>query len=378
MTTPVPAHQPSNGRRRLRPIARRRSAALGASLTLAAALTGCGSGDGSPDAGDDTEPVTLTLLAHESFTPSDGIFGSFTADTGIEVEIVTSADAGTLVSKAVLTAGNPEGDVLWGVDNTLLSRALDADVFRPHRSDATEAVPEELRALAPGGEVTPVDTGQVCLNYDIAALGQRGVEPPQGFEDLVEPEYRGMLAVPSPATSSPGLAFLLATIAHFGDDGWQDWWSDLRANDLEVVDGWSQAYYGSFTRAGGDRPLVVSYASSPPAEIVFADPPLPEGSVAPTGVVTATCFQQVEFAGVLAGTDHPDEAGRLLDFLVGAEFQSDLPLTQFVDPVNPQALIPDVYADNVVRADDVLSLDPDVIAERRSDWLDEWTTVVLR
>jgi thiamine transport system substrate-binding protein len=352
---------------------RTRHCVIATLCALVLAASACGS-----DSTGDTDSVTLTLLAHESFTPSEGIFDAFTAATGIEVDIVTSADAGTLVSKAALTAGNPEGDVLWGVDNTLLSRALDAGVFEPYRSALADSLPQDLLALVPGDEATPVDTGQVCVNYDIDALDAAGVEPPQTFDDLIEPDYAGMLVVPSPATSSPGLAFMLATIAAYGEDGWTDWWSSARANDVEVVDGWSQAYYSSFTRAGGDRPLVISYASSPPAEIVFADPPLPEGSPAPTGVVTATCFQQVEFAGVLAGTDHPAEARRLIDFLVDVEFQSDLPLTQFVDPVNPEAMVPGVYADNVVRADDVLTLDPALIATGRADWIDEWTTIVLR
>lgn len=366
----------STCRAKSRPIA-----LLVAASLLAVTLGGCGGADDARDAGDadsGDDELTLTLLAHESFTPSEGIFDSFTAATGIAVEVVTSADAGTLVSKAVLTAGNPEGDVLWGVDNTLLSRALDADVFTPHRSAVADELPAELLALAPGNEVTPVDTGQVCINYDIAGLAARDLAPPTSFDDLIDPAYAGTLVVPSPVTSSPGLAFLLATIAHYGEDAWQNWWAQLRDNDVRVVDGWSDAYYGEFTRAGGDRPLVVSYASSPPAEIVFADPPLPEGAEPPTGVVTATCFQQVEFAGVLAGTDHAEEAGELIDFLVGPVFQADLPLTQFVDPVNPAAEIPDVYRDNVVRSTDPLTLDPDVIAERRTDWLDEWTTVVLR
>lgn len=374
MTRPAIARGQHRGRHRWT------TRALPTVLACLLIATACADDDaGSPrTTGDGTSDVTLTLLAHESFTPSEGIFESFTAETGIEVEVVTGGDAGTLVSKAVLTSGNPEGDVLWGVDNTLLSRALDAGVFQPYRSELADRLPADLRVLAPNDEVTPVDTGQVCLNYDIAALDALGLDPPSTFDDLIDPGYADLLVVPSPATSSPGLAFLLATIATYGEDGWQDWWADMRDNGVEVVDGWTEAYYGSFTRAGGDRPLVVSYASSPPAEIVFADPALPAGAPAPTGVVTATCFEQVEFAGVLAGTDHPLEAGRLIDFLVGPTFQSDLPLTQFVDPVNPEAEIPAVYENNVVRADDALTLDPRLIAERRLDWIDTWTTIVLR
>jgi thiamine transport system substrate-binding protein len=352
-----------------------RLVSLGAVLSVASlatvSLAGCGGSDGADD------PVTLTILAHESFTPSEGIFDSFTEATGIEVEIATSADAGTLLAKASLTAGNPEGDVLWGVDNTLLSRAVDDKVFQPHASPLLDQLPDDLVDLVPGNEATPVDTGHVCINYDIGALADAGVEPPTSFADLVDPAYEDMLVVPSPASSSPGLAFLMATIAGMGD-GWTDYWADLRANGVLVVDGWSDAYYGSFTRAGGDRPLVVSYASSPPFEVLFAEPPLAPDAPAPTGVVTETCFRQVEFAGVLRGTDHPEEAGRLVDFLIDTEFQSDILLTQFVDPVNPAAEIPELYTQYAVVPETSLSLDPAMIEAERSDWIDRWTTIVLR
>ncbi len=250
-------------------------------------------------------------------------------------------------------------------------------MFEPYESPGLAGLRPDVVGLVPGHEVTPVDTGDVCINYDIAALEEAGVEPPTSFEDLTDPAYADMLVVPSPASSSPGLAFLMATIAELGD-GWTDYWAALRENGVEVVDGWTEAYYGSFTRAGGDRPLVVSYASSPPFEVLFAEPPLEEGAPAPTGVVTSTCFRQVEFAGVLRGTEHPDEARQLIDFLIGTEFQSDLLLTQFVDPVNPEAEIPELYTEYAVVPETSLSLDPAEIAENRSDWVDEWTTIVLR
>jgi thiamine transport system substrate-binding protein len=343
-----------------------------AALALLPVAAACG-GD---DAGD--EPVTLTLLAYDSFLVADDAFDEFTEATGIEVEVALGGDAGELVSKAVLTSGNPEGDVLWGVDNTLLSRALEADVFEPYESSRLGELREELVALVPGREVTPVDFGDVCVNYDVAALEERGLEPPQGFDDLISPAYRDLLVVPSPATSSPGLAFLLATIAELGDPGWQDWWRSLRANGVMVVDGWSQAYYEAFTRAGGDRPLVVSYGSSPPAEVLFADPPLPEGAPAPTGVVPATCFRQVEFAGVLRGTEHPEQARLLVDYLVSPSFQAELPETLFVYPANRLVELPPTFAEHTVVPEQALTVDPSRIAANRQQWVDEWTTIVLR
>ncbi|MFM7307236.1 MAG: thiamine ABC transporter substrate binding subunit, partial [Actinomycetota bacterium] len=235
------------------------------------------------------EPVTLTLLAHDSFTPSEGIFDQFTADTGIRVQVVRSGDAGTLVTKAVLVAGNPEADVLWGVDNTLLSRTLDADVFLPYVSVHRDDLDAAAVALAPNGEVTPVDSGDVCINYDKAWFAERSITPPLTLQALTSATYKNLLVVPNPVSSSPGLAFLLATIAESGD-GWQQWWQSMRDNGVLVVESWSDAYYGHFTAASdGERPLVVSYATSPPAEVIFADP---RPSQAPTAVAALTCFRQ--------------------------------------------------------------------------------------
>lgn len=325
-------------------------------------------------------PVTVTLLAYDSYEPSPGLFDDFTARTGIEVAIARAGDAGEMVSKAVLTAGNPEGDVMWGVDNTLLSRALEAELFEPYAATGLDRIPGELLALVPGNEATPVDQGFVCVNADLAALEERGVPLPSSFDDLADPRYRDMLVVQSPATSSPGLAFLLATVARFGTEGdaWLEYWRDLRSNGVLVVDGWSEAYYGEFTRAGGDRPLVVSYASSPPAEVLFAEPPLGEGAPAPTAVIGDTCFQQIEFAGVLRGTKHPKEARALVDELISVRVQEDLPLTLFVEPVVTDADLPEVFVQYNERPESPLTLDPVAISANRTAWIDAWTSAVLR
>jgi thiamine transport system substrate-binding protein len=329
-------------------------------------------------------PVTITLLAYDSYEPSPGLFDDFTARTGITVEIARAGDAGEMVSKAVLSAGNPEGDVMWGVDNTLLSRALDAELFVPHVAADLDDVPEALRSLVPDAQATPVDQGHVCVNADLAALDAAGVEVPQTLEDLLDPAYADMLVVSSPATSSPGLAFMLATIARFGTDpsapegDWLEYWRALRANGVLVVDGWSEAYYGEFTRAGGDRPLVLSYASSPPAEVLFSEPPLPEGAEAPTVSIDGTCFHQIEFAGILRGTRHLEAARALVDELLSPRVQEDLPLTLFVEPANSRAALPEVFTQYASRPETPWTLPPADIAANRLEWIDAWTSVVLR
>jgi thiamine transport system substrate-binding protein len=322
-------------------------------------------------------PVTLTLLAHESFTPTETIFDAFTEQTGIVVEIVRAGDAGELVTKAALTAGNPEGDVLWGVDNTLLSRALEAEVFVPYETANTQYMSKSVLEDIPGYEVTPVDVGDVCINYDIAWFAEQNIAPPLTLDALANKNYANRLVVPSPLSSSPGLAFLMATVAEYGEDGWQEYWQSLRDNGVLVVDGWTEAYYTEFSGSSGkgDRPLVVSYSSSPPAEVLFANPPITQ---AVTAVASLTCFEQIEYAGILRGSQHVDEAKLLIDYLTDLTFQNGLPLTQFVFPVHSGATLPAAFTQFAMRPENPLRLAADVIANNRTAWLDEWTSIVLK
>ena len=352
----------------------RRLVALAALLALVPLLVACGDDDDGAG-GDDR--VTLRLLTHDSFVVSDEVLEGFTDRTGIEVELLQGGDAGTVVNQAILTKGAPQADVLFGIDSTLLTRGLDEDLFVPYEAADLDLVDPALR-LDPEHRVTPVDYGDVCLNYDKAWFAERGLAVPDALEDLVDPMYRDLLVVEDAATSSPGLAFLLATVAHFGADGWQAWWEALRANGVEVADSWDDAYNGSFSGGSasqGDRPLVVSYASSPPAEVVYADPPVSEP---PTGVIEAGCYRQVEAAGILRGTDHEPEARQLIDFLLSEPFQADVPLSMFVFPVRSGVPLPEVFEQHAARPSQPLELDPAEIDANRDAWIDEWTDLVLR
>jgi thiamine transport system substrate-binding protein len=346
-------------------------------LCLATLVVGCGS-----DASSSDKPASITLVAYDSFPPEktslNAALDEFTKSTGIAVKIVIAGDAGTMVTKAALTAGNPEGDVMFGVDNTFLSAALDGKIFDKYEPDDWNAIDTDLTALVPGHELTPVDFGDVCINYDIDWFTTNNVKPPDSLDDLLNPVYKDLLVVENPSTSSPGLAFLMATIAHSGESGWQDYWKGLRANGVEVVDGWTAAYYEEFSGSAGStgkRPLAVSYGSSPPSEVIFADPPRTD---APTAVVESTCFRQVEFAGVLRGTEHETEARKLVDFLISPSFQNELPLNLFVYPSRTDTTLPAEFTKFAVVAATPFTIDPADIAANRQQWQDEWTTIVLR
>jgi thiamine transport system substrate-binding protein len=348
-----------------------------------AALAACGDDDGGSAASgssDTSVGSTVRLLTHDSFAVSDEVLADLEATTGLRVEVLKGGDAGTLVSRAILTRGEPEGDVLFGIDDSLLAEGLEADLFEPYESPELAAVPDELE-LDPQHRVTPVDQGQVCVNVDREWFDAEGLEAPSSFEDLVDPAYRDLLVVQNPATSSPGLAFLLATIAHTGDDddAWVGYWEALRDNGVAVAEGWEQAYYGEFSGGSGEgeRPLVVSYATSPVAEVAFSGAdPLPEQ--APTGVVTATCYRQIEFAGVLAGAANPAGAQAVVDFLLGERLQADIPLQMFVEPVRTGVGLPEVFTRYDESAAQPLNIEPTVVAANRRAWVEQWTDTVVR
>jgi thiamine transport system substrate-binding protein len=328
-------------------------------VVLAMSAVGCAS----------DESVRLTIISHDSFADAvdENTFAAFTEETGIAVEVLAAGDAGAMVNQAILTRENPLADVLFGVDDTFLQRAIDAGIFESYRSSALTGVVE---GIPTGYEaVTPIDYGDVCINYDREAFSES--PPPATLDDLTV--LADQLVVEDPSLSSPGLAFLLATIDRYGPE-WQKYWAELEQNGVLVAPGWSEAYYGEFSGGAGegDRTLVVSYASSPPAELIFAEPPVTEP---PTGVMTDGCYRQTEFAGILAGTEHSGEAGRLIDYMLSRQFQETIPLTWFVYPVLEEADLPPEFVENTAVPTDPVQMDPATIDENREQWLEEWSEI---
>jgi thiamine transport system substrate-binding protein len=325
------------------------------------------------------EAATLVVATHDSFAVSDDVVKEFEQANNVKLQFLTLGDAGAALNKIILSKDAPLADVFFGVDNTFLSRALKADIFVPYAASGVDAVSPDLR-LAPNDELTPIDYGFVNLNADAAWFAAKGIPLPTSLEELTKPEYKGLLVAPNPAASSPGLAFLLATIGHFGEDGFVDFWKGLRANDVLITDGWNEAYFEHFTvgSAGkGDRPLVVSYSSSPPADVVYAT----DGRTEPASVnldLPGGAFRQVEFAGVLRGAKQPELAKRFIDYMLSTRFQEDIPLQMFVYPVNPAAKLPEVFTKFAAPPAAPAAVDPAAIDANRERWIQTWTDAVLR
>ena len=325
-----------------------------------------------------TSPVTLTVMTHDSFAASESVITAFEQANHVKVVFLKSGDAGAALNKAILSKDAPLADVFYGVDNTFLSRALDAGIYVPYASPLLAKIPAEFQ-LDPQDRALPVDYGDICINYDKSYFAALSLPVPASLEDLLKPEYRSLLVVENPATSSPGLAFLLATVSHFGPERYLGFWRSLRHNGLVVVDGWETAYYTNFSASSGHgpQPLVISYNSSPAAEVVYAATPLTD---APTASILGpdTCFRQVEFVGILKGTGHLNLAQEFVDFMLGQKFQEGIPLQMFMYPVNMDASLPEEFTRYAHVAVQPATLDPAVIAANRDQWIADWTDVVLR
>jgi len=333
------------------------------------------------DAASDTtaERATLILASHDSFNVSEELLQRFEADNNVTMQFLALGDTGEALNKVILSKDAPLADLFFGVDNTFLSRALTADIFQPYAAPALEQLPDALK-LDPENRLLPVDVGYVNLNADAGWFAEHDIPLPTTLEALADPALSGLLVVQNPATSSPGLAFLLATINHFGEEGYLDYWQALRENDVLVVNGWSEAYYDHFTvgsGGSGDRPLVVSYTTSPPADVLFAS----DGRTEPASVninPAGGVFRQIEYVGILQGTEQLELAQKFVDFMLSESFQSELPLQMFVYPAMPETPLPELFDQFAEQPADPAILDPALIDQNREAWLDAWTNVMLR
>ena len=339
---------------------------------MAAALSACSTvgGSGSDPDPEDATGGTVVLVTHESFSVSRKLLAEFEESSGLDVVIRQPGDAGTLVNQLVLTKDAPIGDVVYGIDNTFASRAVTEGVLEPYHSSALPEGVDDL-LVDQSHLLSPIDYGDVCINADLTWFAEHDLAVPTSLEQLADPAYEDLLVVTNPATSSPGLAFLMTTVVAFGEDGWLGYWERLRDNGVKVANGWSDAYYTDFSGSDGkgSRPLVLSYASSPPSEV--------SGGTATTSALLDTCFRQIEYAGVIEDAANPEGAQQVVDFLLSPEFQRDLPGRMYVYPADPQAPLPAEWKRFAPLPPDPFRLDPAQIDANRSRWVQDWTDTVV-
>lgn len=345
-----------------------------ATLALAACSTAApaASPTASPTPTAPTWSTKLTVVTHESFALDAALLARFKADTGYEVTFVAPGDAGTLVNQLVLTKDAPLGDVVFGLDNTFAGRALKEGVVAPYQAQgitAADAAPLQADA---SHALTPIDYGDVCVNADKAWFAAKGLALPATLDDLARPEYKGLLVVENPASSSPGLAFLAATVGAKGD-GYLDYWGRLRDNGVKVVKGWTEAYSTEFSggEGKGSYPLVVSYSTSPAFTTNEA------GTESGTTALLDTCFRQVEYAGVIRGARNEVGAGKFIEFLLSPDVQADIPGQMYMYPAVKATKLPPAWVTFAPLSERPIAVAASDIAARRETWIRDWTARVI-
>ncbi|GAP40708.1 thiamine ABC transporter substrate-binding protein [Flexilinea flocculi] len=319
----------------------------------------------------------LSILTYDSFSVSEDIVAAFEEENQVKIQFIESGDGTTMLNQAILSKEAPIADVIIGLNSIMLSRALENDILLSYESPELANIADNYK-MDQENRALPFNFGNVCINYDAAWFNEKGLAVPASWDDLINPDYSGQLVVENPITSTPGIAFLLATIAAYGEDGFIDYWKSLLANKIEIADGWSTAYYTNFSAGGGmgPQPMVVSYDASPAAAPFYAES---EMETAPTASILSDgmCYQVVEFLGILKGTQNQELAEKFVDAILGKEWQEDLPGQMFVFPVNKDAVLPDVFTKFALVPENPAMLDPDLINEKRDSWLQKWNDEIL-
>ncbi len=313
------------------------------------------------------EGPDLIIYAYDSFVsdwgPAPKVIPIFEEQHGVTVRVISVGDAGQVMSRAILEKENPQADIIVGIDNNMLARAMEEEILDPYRSSNLDRIPAEL-VFDSTNSVTPFDYGYFAIVYDSDTLP----EPPRSLEELAAPQYRSKIIVEDPRTSSPGLGFLLWTIEVYGD-GYLDYWSRLMPNLLTITDGWDTAY-GMFT--SGEAPMVLSYTTSPAYHLEYEQ----------TERYRALLFEggnylQIEGMGILKGAPHPQLARKFIDYVLSEEFQSALPLTNWMYPVNPAAETPESFR-LAPRPKRSLQISAEEIRRNQDRWVTAWARHVSR
>lgn len=349
-----------------------RRAGLALLVAAALALTGCGStGSAAQSSAAQTPSKDVTIVTHDSWAMSKNVLAEFTKKTGYKPKFVSQGDAGAVVNQLVLTKNSPLGDAVFGIDNTFSSRAIDAGVIDPYTPKDLPASAKK-DAAATDGQLTPIDHGDVCVNADDAWFADKKLAKPTSLDDLAKPAYKNLLVVPSPATSSPGMAFLAATIGAKGESGWQSYWTSLKHNGIKVDKGWDDAYNIDFSagQGKGKYPLVLSYSTSP------ADTVSKDGRTTSTSALLGTCFRQTEYAGVIKGAKNPAGAKAFIDFLLSKQAQADIPGQMYMYPIDSSVALPATWKKFAPLSSKPFTVAPETLAKNRTAWIKQWTETV--
>lgn len=336
-------------------------------VLIAAALIVPGLVQKDADTMADARPK-LVVYAYSSFPAAD-IVERFEENHGVELVFVSPGGAGSTLSRLVteLDTGGTDADVFLGLADTSLARALDHNVFEPYDpallSNLSD-IPEDI-LVDNTGHTLPFDYGYIALVYHPERIGS--IALPESLEELTDPRFENKIIMMD-ASSSTGQAFLMWTIAEFGEDGYLDYWRRLKPNLLTVTNSWSTGYQ---MFENGEAPIILSYATDRVVAAVYGGEPeheilLPQGQA----------YRQVELMGIVKGTDQRELAHAFIDYVLSPEVQTLLPTANLMYPANPKAELPAVFSDNMVVPENPVILDPQLVDKNLDRWLRDWSRVI--
>jgi thiamine transport system substrate-binding protein len=303
---------------------------------------------------------SLTVYTYESMGwIEDSVIPEFENMYGVDVKVIKLGDGGNVLSRIKLENKNPKADVVIGLDQSLTVDAVKNDLLIPYKPINASNIENQNIIFNQDFSVTPYDYGAIAIIYDPERLNTT----PKTFEDLTKMDKS--LIIQDPRSSSTGQAFLLWTIAAYGDD-WKDFWKDLKSAILTVTTGWTD----SFSKfEAGEAPMMVSYATDGAYSYEYYKSTKYKALIPEEGG-----YVQIEGAGIVKGTKNEELAKRFIEFLLMDEFQREVPLNQWMFPVTNVEL-PESY-EYSLKPEKILTIESEEIADNLDKWLNEWEEIM--
>ncbi|MDO5746104.1 MAG: thiamine ABC transporter substrate-binding protein [Actinomycetaceae bacterium] len=347
---------------------RRAVAALSVAALGTLGLAACSDSGGQAQSGAESKEVTL--VTHNNFNLPKESIAAFEKESGLKLHLVQSDSGAELVNKLKLRKDNPIGDAVYGLATNDMGAVAKEGLLAPldislPEGAKTSAHPDEPNAV-------PIDRGDICVNIDTEYFQKKGLAEPKTLDDLTKPEYKGLFVTIN-ASDVTGFGFFAATVARYGADGWQDYWKKLKANDVRIVPGWTEAYQEDFTQGGNDGkyPIVLSYEGSPAYTVDEAV------TKTTTKALPDTCYQNVEYAGVLTNAKNPKNAQKVIEWLLSQSVQSQIPDNMYMYPVDSSVELPKAYQ-LAPQSKEASILKGSDVVENQEKWVKEWTELVAK
>ena len=335
---------------------------------------------------------TYDSLLNDPYFDIEGNFSTFSGIPANEIQITRFSDANELVVRLEAEKSNPIADVVIGIDNTLIHLIEDkASVLEPYTPTSISQIDENLiQNLDPENYLIPYDYGIISLYYQNHIINSSTNPELENLtlDGLLASNLLPMLIVENPKYSSPGLGFLLWTIAVYGDpeinfDGllesnWRNWWNASR-DKITITKSWGDAFNIFFTPEE-EKPIMVSYGTSPAYSYCqWADN-------STSAVVTheknqQNAWLQIEGIGLVKDAPHKDKGKQFINWFLSSSLQSEIPEHQWMYPANREVILSPCFEESVIHPDEVFRLNdllsPEILGHYLPDWKDQWEQVIV-